>query len=220
MLESTGLEKPAERLALCADAFLFTGALFLVTQGFLGIIMVTLRSFGIEIAMDIPSQLFMIASLLAGILVAWRMHAHLIRGRVWLYMIAGILISGTLMIAAFFAFMSLGRFIPNPVPEVEGPWGAVVVLLLAVVAFLVKPVINAVRDLFPGKRAHIRLDLMRLGALVVIVAAVIATTVYGISTGSEVAEAGIFMVPVAAAAACVALVIDLFETLRNKKRPV
>jgi len=64
------------------------------------------------------------------------------------------------------------------------------------------------------------MDLMRLGALLEIVAAVIATTVYGISTGSEVAEAGIFMVPVAAAAACVALVIDLFETLRNKKKQV
>ena len=217
MAEASDRPASGGRLALCVDAFLYTGALFLLTQGLAGIATILVARFGSTGAVEFAGLLLMAVSLLAGALLAWRLHGHELRGKSWLGMVAGVVIGGPLMIAAFFALFAVGRFIPNPIPSVEGPWGVVLVLLVAVVVFLAVPIVDAFRDLSARRRTHVRLDWMRLVAFAIIAVAVVATTAYGIRTGSEVAEAGIFMVPVAAAAACAVFGADLFEAWRARK---
>lgn len=204
---------------LCADAFLYTGALFLVTQG-VPAIAATLARIDPNSTpgwMQAIGPLSMIVSLAVGALLAWRMHGHEIHGASWLGMIAGTVLGGPLLIAAFFALFMLGRFIPNPVPSVEGPWGLVAVVTVAVVAFLIVPIVDAMRDFATDRRVHVRLDWMRLAAFAVAAALVAWTTVLGLQTGSELAEAGMFMVPVAAASACAVLGADLLESWRAKR---
>jgi hypothetical protein len=206
-----------DRLALCVDAFLYTGTLFLLTQGLAGILSMLVANSAASGAVEAASMVLMVLSLLVGVLLAWRMHGRELKGRSWIGMIAGMVIGGPLTIAAFFALFSLGRFIPNPIPSVEGPWGLVFILLIAVVAFLAMPVLGAIRDLGAGHRKHVRLDWMRLGAFGIVAVTVILTAIYGIQTQSEVAEIGIFMVPGAAAGACAVLGADLFETWREDR---
>ena len=219
MADTMVRERADGRLALCADAFLYTGALFLSTQGLLGIVatMATSKTGEVPEWVQAPGLLFMIASLGAGAVFAWLMHGRELRGSSWLGMLAGVVVGGPLMVAAFLALLLLGRSIPNPVPSLEGPWGLVLVLVVAVVAFLALPMVDAARDLGADHRSHVRLDWMRIAAFALITVVVIGTTIYSVRTGSEAAEAGIFMVPFAGVAAVAVLGADLLESWRAKR---
>lgn len=205
------------RLMLCADAFLFSGALFMLTEGLIGIVVgLTGTEASIPEWMQFAGLFLMLVSLIGGVVTAWLVHGRAWGKHSWIGLLLGIVVGGVAMNVAIMAIAAFGQFIPSPIPD-EGPWGLVIVTVIAVVAFLAVPLFDAVRDLTPGRRLRVPVDLLRLGAFVVIVALVVATVAVGLQEGSEVGEAGLFMVLLAGPAAVAALCLDLFEAWRSKR---
>ncbi|MGB7962634.1 MAG: hypothetical protein WCF12_06695 [Propionicimonas sp.] len=216
MSETQGRENTGRRLMLCADAFLFSGALFMLTEGLMGIV-VALTGSEVRIPewLEFAGIFLILGSLVAGVVTAWRVHGRAWQRNSWIGLLLGVVVGGAAMNLLIMAIATFGRFIPNPVPD-EGPWGLVIVTVVAVVAFLAVPVLDAIRDL-TGQRVRVRIDTLRLAAFAVIVALVAATVVVGIQQESELGEAGLFMVLLAAPAALAVLGMDLFEAWRSKR---
>lgn len=205
------------RLMLCADAFLFSGALFMLTEGLIGIVVgLTGAEASIPEWMQFAGLFLMLASLIAGVVTAWLVHGRAWRKQTWIGLLLGVVVGGVVTEVAIMAIAAFGQFIPNPIPG-EGPWGLVMVVVVAVVAFLAVPLVDAVRDLVPGRRLRVAVDLLRLGAFAVIVVLVAGTVAVGMQEGSELGEAGLFMVLLAGPAAVAVLAMDLFEAWRSKR---
>jgi UDP-N-acetylmuramyl pentapeptide phosphotransferase/UDP-N-acetylglucosamine-1-phosphate transferase len=113
----------------------------------------------------------------------------------------------------FFALILLGRIIRSPLPDQEGPWGAVLLVSLVVVAFLAPPVLDSLRDV-ARRSGELRVVVVRLSTLAIIVAAVTITSLIG----GETAEAGMFMVPVSAASAAAIAVLAMVDGRRARVR--
>ncbi len=195
-----------DRYFTSADAFLLSGALFLLLLGVMGLVFTEP-----SIASQVFSLVTFVGSVVAGVVLAWVLHGHQLRGRTWIGMLIGAVAGGVLLVPAFFALFTLAQFVPSPFPQ-EGPWGAVLLLLAVVIVFLALPTYHAVRDLLT-RTGDLRVAGVRLGTLAGIVAAVVVTTVIG----GETAEAGIFMVPVAAAGAVSVTSISGFEAWRSRR---
>ncbi len=217
MSELQGRENTGHRLMLCADAFLFSGALFMLTEGLMGIV-VALTGPAVRIPewLEFAGIFLMLGSLVAGAVTAWRVHGRAWQRNSWIGLLVGVVAGGAAMDLLIMAIAAFGRFIPSPVPD-EGPWGLVIVMVIAVLAFLAVPLVDAIRDLVPGRRSHVRIDALRLGAFAVIVALIAGTVAVGFQQESELGEAGLFMVLLAAPAAVAVLVMDLFEGWRSKR---
>ena len=217
MSELQGRENSGRRLMLCADAFLFSGALFMLTEGLMGIVVaLTGSEASIPEWLEFAGIFLMLGSLVAGVVIAWRVHGRAWRRQSWIGLLVGMVIGGAAMNLLILGIAAFGRFIPNPFPG-EGPWGLVIVVVIAVVAFLAAPLVDAMRDLAPGRRVRVVIDALRLGAFAVIVALVAGTVAVGIQQESELGEAGLFMVLLAAPAALAVLGMDLFEAWRSKR---
>lgn len=191
-----------------ADAFLITGVLFLLTMGLLALLFREASLWS-----EILSQAVLVASLVAGTLIAWTLHGNSLRGAGWLTMAVGIVAGAVVGSLAFFALFMLGRFVPVPSAWREGPWGSVLLLAVAVIAFLALPVYRAVHDLVRHSGSS-AIAVVRLASLVVIV------TVIGISVGfgGDVAEVGIFMVAVSAASAVAVVLAAWSGRWRARRR--
>lgn len=208
--------KPATRrrtawqsdLVVSADAFLITGVLFLLTMGMLALVFREA-----SILSEILSQVVLLASLVAGALIAWTMHGNALKGASWLTMALSLVVGAGAGTLAFFALFMLGHLVTIAVPGREGPWGSVLLLVIAVIAFLAVPVYRAVRDLVRRSGSRV-IALVRLAALVTVV------TFVAISMGfeGEGAEVGIFMVPVAAASAAAVLLAAWATRWRARQR--
>ena len=217
MSELQGRENGGPRLMLCADAFLFSGALFMLTEGLIGIVVgLTGSEASIPEWMQFAGLFLMLVSLVGGVVIAWLVHGRAWGKRSWVGLLLGIVVGGVAMNVAIMAIAAFGQFIPSPIPD-EGPWGLVIVIVIAVIAFLAVPLFDAVRDLAPARRQRVTVDALRLGSFAVIVALVVGTVAVGIQEGSEVGEAGLFMVLLAGPAAVAVLCMDLFEAWRSKR---
>ncbi|MFZ0530823.1 MAG: hypothetical protein WAL91_09825, partial [Propionicimonas sp.] len=196
-----GRENPDRRLMLCADAFHFSGVVFMLTEGLTGVVVaLTGAEATIPDWLQSAGVILMVGSLVAGVAASWLLHGRAWRARTWIGLLLGMVAGALAMILTIMAIGSFAPFIPNPLPD-EGPWGLVIVTVVAVVAFLAVPLIDAVRDLAPGRRARIRIDILRLGSFAVITALVVITVTVGVWENSELGEAGLFMVLVAGPAA-------------------
>lgn len=191
-----------------ADAFLLAGAGFLLLVGGLGLLFRQPSVWS-----EVLSQVALAGSVVAGTAIAWRLHGHRLTRPTWVGVVLGAIAGSLVAGPAFFALFMLGRLIPFPMPDQEGPWGSVMVVVVVVVAFLALPVYWGVRDLV-RRSGHRRAAVVRLGALAVIVAAVAIT----VSIGGETAEAGLFMVPVSAASAVAVWGVALFGRWRAQSR--
>lgn len=206
-----------DRYPLAVDAFLYAAVIFLIGMG-LQLLAASVVSGGTPDATIIPpwvealGTVSMLASVVGGPLVAWRVHGRTLHGRDLLGVIVGVAVGGVLLILVFFALMSLWRFVPAMVPRDEvGPVDGAIVLAVVVLAFLAKPVISVSRDV-AGPREHVLRDWLRLGAPGVALAAVVVS----IMLGGEGAELGAFMVPSAAAAACA--VTGISQRVEGRRR--
>jgi hypothetical protein len=195
-------------LAVAADAFLLAGA-----AGLLGLGVLSLLFDHPSVWSEVLSQLVLVGSAVGGTAGAWRLHGHPLTRARRAAAVLGIAAGAVVVLPAFFALILLGRFIGSPLPEREGPWGAVLVLSVVVVAFLAVPVLDGLRDL-ARRTGVLRVAVTRLGALAVVVAAVIIT----ILIGGETAEAGMFMVPVSATSAAAIAALALFDGRRARLR--
>lgn len=213
------LERPVvasrNRYHLAVDAFLFAAVIFLIGIG-LQAIAAWVTSGGDPGAAMMPAwveglgMLAMLVGVVGGALLAWLVHGRALRGRDLLGAVVGVAVGGVALVVAFFALFSLWRFVPAIVPRDQvGPVDGAIVLAVAVLAFLAKPVIAAIRDLWRD-RLHPGRDWLRLGALALVLGAVVVSAVIG----GEAAELGAFAVPIAAAAACAVTGMDLLAARR------
>lgn len=130
--------------------------------------------------------LIMVASFGVGVLGALVIHRCTLRSaRTWLGMLVGLAGGSAVLALGFFAL----RLIPTPFPKESGPWGLVIAVVVAVLAFVVPALVAAVRDLI-GPREQRLADWLRLGAAAVALAIVVGSLVIG----GETAEAGLFAV--------------------------
>ena len=196
--------------AAAADAFLLAGAGFLLLVGGLGLLFRQPSVWS-----EVLSQVALVGSVVAGTAIAWRLHGHRLTRRTWLGVVLGTIAGALVGGPAFFALFMLGRLIPFPMPDREGPWGSVLLVSVVVVVFLALPVYWGVRDLVTRSGSQ-RVVVVRLSALAVIVAAVVIT----VGIGGETAEAGLFMVPVSAASAVAVFGVALFGSRRPRGREV
>lgn len=207
--------KPVEPVAgwrrhypAAADAFLLTGAAGLLLLGVLDLIFDQLSVWS-----ELLSQVVLVGSAVGGTALAWRLHGHRLTGATWVGIVLCVAAGAVVVLPAFFALMMLGRLIPFPLPEREGPWGAVLLVSLVVVAFLALPIYQGVRDL-ARRSGRLAVAVVRLSALAVILAAVVITS----RIGGDTAEAGIFMVPVSASSAAAIAGVAMFENWRASRR--
>jgi hypothetical protein len=198
------VDRPVARRArylMSVDAFLLSGALFMVALG--------LTAFGFpepSVWSQLASQLVLVGSVLAGAVLAWTLHGHPLRATTWLGLVAGTILGAAVAVPVFLALLQLGRLLQLPFPDQEGPWAAIALVTVVVVAYLAVAAIGAVRDL-ANRTGSSRIAVVRLGALVVMLATVVITLLIG----GETAEAGLFMVPVAGAGAVAVIVMAWFE---------
>lgn len=191
-----------------ADGFLLTGALFLLMEGLL-----MLLFHQPSLWSELLSQAVLVGSLVGGTVLAWTLHGNSMKRSSWVGMTLGIIAGAVVGIPAFFALIMLGRFIPNPFPMDEGPWGAILVLAAAVIAFLALPIYQGIRDL-ARRTGSVPVAAARLGAFVIIATVIVITS----RIGGDTAETGIFMVPVSAASAAAIAGVAWFEKWRAQSR--
>ena len=198
-----------ERYPLAADAFLYAAMIYLlvgvVQQGIAYLLSGgDLGTWTPPVWLEAIGALGMPLAVIGGPLLAWRAYGRHLGWRELVAAVVGAVLGGAVFGFVFFALFALTRLIPSPVPEEEeGPWGMVIVAALAVVAFLAKPVIVAVRDL-AGTKEHARRHWLRLAVVVLALIAVIAS----VFVGGETAELGIFLLLPAVPAAVAAIAMD------------
>jgi hypothetical protein len=197
-----------ERYPLAADAFLYAAMIFLVAMVLQGGIAYLLSggdtgTWTPPVWLEAVGALGMPLAVVGGPLLAWRIYGRHLGWREVVAAVVGAVLGGAVFGVVFFALVFLTRLIPSPVPEEEGPWGMVIVTALAVLAFLAKPVIVAVRDL-AGIKEHARRHGLRLAVVLLGLIAVIAS----VFVGGETAELGMFLLLPAVPAAVAAIAMD------------
>lgn len=156
---------------------------------------------------DAVGMLTMVGSFAVGALAALVIHGHSLRtARTWLGMGLGLLVGAAALAMGFFAL----RRIPSPVAQ-EGPWGAVIGLVIVVLVFVVPALVAAVRDLIGARRQPV-VDWLRLGAAAIALAIVIGSLVIG----GETAEAGVFAALFAGGPAAF---VALGAAITNRREP-
>lgn len=205
-----------ERHNLAADAFLYAALIFLVAmlvqEGIASLLSGgELGTWTPPVWLELFGALGMPLAVIGGPLLAWRVYGRHIGWRELVAAVVGAMLGGAVFGIAFFALFFLTRLIPTPVPEEEGPWGMVIVAALAVVAFLARPVIGAVRDL-AGLKAHARRHGLRLAVVVLGLLAVIVS----MFVGGETAELGMFLLLPAVPAAVAVIVMDWWRAQQHR----
>ena len=209
-----------ERYPLAADAFLYAAMIYLVV-GVLQQGVAYLLSGGDmgtwtpPVWLEAMGALGMPLAVIGGPLLAWRVYGRHLGWRELVAAVVGAVLGAAVFGIVFFALFALTRLVASPIPEEEGPWGMVMVAALAVVAFLAKPVIVAVRDLV-GVKEHARRHGLRLAVVVLALIAVIAS----VFVGGETAELGIFLLLPAVPAAVAAIAMDGWHLRQPKSETV
>jgi hypothetical protein len=188
------------------DAFLLTGA-----TGVLLLVLLSVFFVEPSVWSEVLSQLVLVGSVLAGTALAWRLHGHRLTRATWVSLVLCAVGGATVAVPVFLALVTLGRLVPLPPGFQEGPWGAVLIVTLVVVAFLAVPVVDSIREIGSGSAGR-KIAGLRLGALVVVIAVIIVT----VSIGGELAEAAMFMAPVAAASAAAIVGVAAFDKRRAR----
>lgn len=196
-----------DRVVLAGDAFLFAAALdlgvttaILGTLVFMGFDAVSLESALGPVIGAFASPVLTLVLVLGGAIVAWRLHAYPMDRRAWTGMALGLLLGVPAMLAVIVISIQIGIRVTGS-PD-RPPWALIAVFAAAALALAFSPIVDAARDAAPERRAHLRLDWLRVGALgLTAVCALVIIPILAGTLGPEVAEAGVFMVPFAAGAA-------------------
>lgn len=213
-----------EHVLLAADGFLFSAALGITASALL--IGTMLLVFGSEEAIGeglgaVAGQMLSLGAIaltiLGGAILTWRLH-----GRRLDWGLAAAMLGGAAggMAVAMPVFVGGAMLVSRiPVRDKDGPpWLGIGILAVLAAAVLAVPLVDAVRDASRRRREHLRLDWARLIAIAaVVLLAVVALPLLGAAQGSEVGEAGVFMVPFAAAGAFAVIGADILDGVRKRR---
>lgn len=205
-----------ERHHLAADAFLYAAMIFLFGVGAqMGIAyLMSGGELGTWVApgwLELVGALAMPLALIGGPLLAWRVYEHHVGWRDLVAAVIGAVVGSTLMSLAFMVLFFVLRIIPTPWRDQDAPWDLVIVATLAVVAFLAKPIIAAVRDL-AGTKERPRRHGVRLAAVALMLAAILVS----VFIGGESAELGMFLLLPAAPAAVAAIAMEWWRAQQHR----
>ena len=188
---STTLVRPTvahDRHAMAADGFLYSAVLLLALMGVEELLLSP------PTAADVPyppwleflSAVRLLVPLVVGVLAAWFLHRRTLSWRIAGLALLGLVGAAIVIVAVFAGVGAVSSLLPV-VPERFGPVGLIVVVALATLSLLALPVARAVGEL-AGRRERL-VPMLRLGTLVVLVAA----TVGSLFIGGETAELGIWL---------------------------
>jgi hypothetical protein len=228
-MSSTTAPEERRRTELAADAFLLAVASFSVLTG----LALALKAAGLVPALgDAPPTLLGVAlsagvgllsfgGVLIGPVIAWRLHGGRPGGPAVIGGLFG-LVAGSVavvligLVAAGIAtgVTALGG------SDIAGAIGVLAIVAVAVLALAAWVDADAVRDLAPKRREHVRIDIARLGATAAIVVfAVGITLAQTADPEGGVAEAGVFAVAAGVLGAFEAAGADGLTTYASRQNP-
>ncbi|MCA1781355.1 MAG: hypothetical protein ABR500_13995 [Dermatophilaceae bacterium] len=205
-----------ERHHLAADAFLYAGVVILAGTG-VQLLIAYLKSgaamepwtspVGLELVVALTTRVIV----LGAPLLAWLVYGRTVGWRDLIAAVVGGVVGGALAQVAFSVTFALTRILPSPFPRDGVPWEFVIIATLAIIAFLARPVIAAVRDL-AGTKEHPRRDVLRLG----VVAVIVAVAIVSMFLGGVTAPFGLSLAVPAAGAACAAIAMDWWRVQQHR----
>jgi hypothetical protein len=184
-----------ERLSLIGDALIMTAAAFSVIMGFSVLLVAPTGTPEPDMgwATAVSSLLSMSVVVVVPLLV-WLMHGRRLSGMAVLGGLAGAFSTGIVFmgIAALSALLGL---LVSPLTDSEfaGPIAMLVIVSAAFVALGLWLVADAIRDLAPARRAHQRIDALRLACFAILAMFAAGVAVWTANNpGEESGEAIIF----------------------------
>jgi len=142
-------------------------------------------------------------ALIIGPIASWLLHGRSVNKRAAIGLVIG-LVAGTVVVGAFMAVLALGLSAANFGGDSQNTIPLVLFGIVAVgfVAAMIALDVDAIRDLVPARRVHLRLDVVRLVATAILLAGGVAIFLaQRANPGSEVADAAVFAVLSGATAA-------------------
>lgn len=213
--------------AVAGDAFLFSAALFAVVMALVGAIMSVAGVIGPDGPIGVLGQvlsgtgsLLGIAAVIAGPVVAWKLHGRDFSSTSIAGIALGIVVSGFLFAAGFFslvgAAMGIGALAGN---EFVGLGVALTVLVVGFLVIVVRLDIDAARDMTPSRNEHRRLDVLRFVATGVLAVYAVGVVVAAfMNPGSEVGEAIPFAIIAGIQAGLVTAIADYWVRRAERKQ--
>jgi hypothetical protein len=189
-----------------ADAFLLAGLLFVLAMGLLALAFDRPSSWS-----ELLSQLALAGAVVGGAALGWGLHGHAFDRATWLALLAASVAGGIIATPVVYGIFLLGQLAASPIAGQEGPWGGIILLAVAVLAFLGPAMTLGIRDLV-SRTGNPRVPVVRLAALVLVAGTITAT----LFAGGEIAELGIFMVPVSAASAAAVSLASWYVRRRRR----
>jgi hypothetical protein len=213
--------------AVAGDAFLFSAALFALAMAAGGAIMSLRGLFGpdgpvgvLGLVVSGTSSLLGLAAVVAGAVIAWKLHGHDFGGAAIPGIVLGIVLAAITMGVGFFALAGIGTGISAlSGSEFAGLIFLVVAAVVGTLVIVVRLDVDAVRDMAPARSEHRRLDTLRLVATAVLVvySVGVAVAVY-LNPGSEVGEAILFAIMAGAQAGLVTAFADMWVRRDERKQ--
>jgi len=199
--------KVGPRALLAGDGGLLAAAAFAIVVGLLTLLVHAVDGSG-------PWGVLVVAVLLLAPLLAWWLHGHHVDVTATLGAILGF-IGGA--IVAFLAVAGIGSLLGMSQGHLS--WAAVAAVVAASLAVAVWLDIDALRDLSPHLRTHVRLDVLRLLATVAYVAFVVGWIVWarGLTPEQDRVKALTLLYEPGAIGAAVVMGADLLVRSRERR---
>ncbi len=213
--------------AVAGDAFLFASALFAIDMALFGTIawLGGLTGPGgpvgiVGLVVSGTSSLLGLVSVVAGAVIAWKLHGREFGGAAIPGIVLGILLAAIAMGVGFFALAGIGMGISAVSgSEFAGLIVVVAAALIATMIIIVSLDIDAVRDMGAERNEHRRLDTLRFiatGVLAVYVIGVAAAMF--MSPGSDFIDAALFAIMAGAQAGLVTAFADMWVRRDERKQ--
>ena len=169
---------------------------------------------------SVTSSLLALASVVAGAVIAWKLHGRDFGGATIPGIVLGIVLAVVTMGVGFFALAGIGVGV-SALSGLEFA-GLIVVVVVAVIAAMIIIVsldVDAVRDMGPERNEHRRLDTLRLIATGVLAVYVIGVAVaMFMSPGSDFVDAALFAILAGAQAGLVTAFADMWVRRDERKQ--
>lgn len=208
-----------ERVSLIGDALLMTAAAFSVIIGFSALLVAPTGTPEPEMGWATAlSSILSMAVVVVMPLLVWLMHGRRLSGMAVLGGLVGAFSTGIVFmgIAALSALLGL---LVSPLTDSEfaGPIAMLVIVSAALVTLVLWLVVDAIRDLAPARRAHPRIDALRLACFAILTTFAVGVAVWTANNpGEESGEAIIFAMVAGLGGALAVLGAEVLTALASR----